>query len=92
MGGVPGPSGPWAFTLSETGEAQTPPLDHHRARDHPDGGGLADLALVLVPHDAEAVGGMARVDELDGGGSVGGGDDGTRDLQRVIGLRRLPST
>ena len=42
------------------GEAEAAALDHHRARDHADGRGLADLADVLVPDDAEAVRGVAR--------------------------------
>ena len=85
----PGAVGPVGVDVVGDGEAQAPALHHHGAGDHPDGRGLADLAGVLVPHDAEAVGGVAGVDQLDGGGAVGGGDDGAGDLQGVVGLGRL---
>ena len=87
----PGAVGPVGVDVVRDGEAQAPALHHHGARDHADGRGLADLAHVLVPHDAEPVGGVAGVDQLDRGGTVGGGDDGAGDLQGVVGLGRRRS-
>jgi hypothetical protein len=47
------------------GKAEAATLDHDRTRDHANGRLLADLADVLVADDAEAVGELTGIGQLD---------------------------
>ena len=84
IGGDPGPSGPWASTLSETAKRRRRPSTIMELGTIRMVGLLRILRSYWSRTTPEAVRGAAGVDQLDGGGPVGGGDDGAGDLQRVI--------
>ena len=87
IGGDAGAVGTVRVDVVRHGEAQPVTVHHDGAGDHPDGRALADLAGVLIAHDAEAVRGVAGVDQGDRGGAVRGSDDGAGDLQLIVGRR-----